>query len=134
MEKKTSILAVDDEEYILQLLKQILEIQGFAVTMAADGDSALALFAKTAPDIVLLDIRMRGLDGYQVLERIRKTSNVPVLMLTGLREETAMVRSFDLGADDYIRKPFHASTLVAQIRAKLRRARGELRRTNKETA
>ncbi len=132
MEKKTSILAVDDDQYILQLLKQTLETEGFTVTVAADGDSALALLVKTDPDIVLLDIKMPGLDGYQVLERIRKTSNVPVLMLTGLREETTMVRSFDLGAADYIRKPFHISTLIANIRAKLRRDRGDMRRAGKE--
>ncbi|MFC2056223.1 response regulator transcription factor [Chloroflexota bacterium] len=128
MEKKTSILVVDDEEIVRQLLKQSLETEGFAVTMADNGNSALALLAKNEPAIVLLDIRMPGLDGYQVLERIRKTSNVPVLMLTGLLDETAAAHSFDLGADDYIRKPFHRKTLVARIRAKLRRARGDIRR------
>lgn len=125
MEKKASILVVDDEEYIRQLLKQVLEIEGFAVTVAADGNSALALLVKTDPDIVLLDIRMPGLDGYQVLERIRKTSNIPVLMLTGLIEEMSLVRSFDLGANDYIRKPFHTASLIAKVRAKLRRSKME---------
>ena len=125
VEKKASILVVDDEEYIQQLLKQVLEIEGFAVTVAADGNSALALLENMATNLVLLDIRMPGLDGYQVLERIRKTSNVPVLMLTGLIEETSLVRSFDLGADDYIRKPFHTASLIAKVRAKLRRSKME---------
>ncbi|MFC2005126.1 response regulator transcription factor [Chloroflexota bacterium] len=125
MEEKASILVVDDEVYIRQLLKQVLENEGFAVTVAVDGNSALALLVKTDPDLVLLDIRMPGPDGYEVLERIRKISNVPVLMLTGLIEETSLVHSFALGADDYIRKPVHTAALIAKVRAKLRRCKNE---------
>ncbi len=120
MEQKIRILVVDDEQHILQFLKQTLEDEGFAVTAARDGNSALALLPEIEPHIVLLDIRMPGLDGYQVLERIRKASQVPVLMLTGVPEVTAVARAFDLGADDFIRKPFSTGVLVARIRAKLR--------------
>ena len=134
MEKKTHILVVDDEQDTLQLLRQTLELEGFAVTVATDGNSALALLAEREPDLVLLDIRMPGLNGYQVVERIRESSSVPVLMLTAVRGETVVEHSLGLGADDYIRKPFRTRVLVAHIRAKLRRARGELRRTNDPTA
>ena len=126
MEEKIRILAVDDDQYILQFLKRTLENEGFAVTVASDGESALALLPETEPAIVLLDIKMPGLDGYQVLERIRKDSSIPVLMLTGVPEVTAAVNSFHLGADDFIRKPFLTSVLVAHIRAKLRRASGNM--------
>ncbi|MFH1381404.1 MAG: response regulator [Chloroflexota bacterium] len=126
MEKKTRVLAVDDDRDILQLLERALEEEGFAVTTATDGESALALLSEIKPDIILLDIRMPRLDGYEVLERIRESSNVPVLMLTGVAEETAVMRSFDLGADDYIRKPFLTGTLIARIKSKLRRARGNM--------
>jgi DNA-binding response OmpR family regulator len=126
MEKKTRVLAVDDQPFILELLKQTLEPEGFAVSVATDGESGLALMAETQPEIVLLDIRMPGLDGYQVLERIRQVSNVPVLMLTAVPDRTGLVRSFDIGANDYIRKPFVTTLLIARIKTKLRRARGEV--------
>ena len=134
MEKKIRVLAVDDQQCILELLKQILEDEGFAVTVAADGESGIALLEEIKPDVVLLDIRMPGLDGYQVLERIRKVSDVPVLMLTGVREENALVHSFDIGANDYICKPFATNLLIARIRAKLRRARGDLHQDNNQAA
>lgn len=123
MEKKAHILAVDDEQYVLQLLKRTLEPEGYAVTLAADGNSALARLREHTPDLVLLDIRMPDLNGYQVLERIREQSDVPVIMLTGVLEPTAVQQSIGLGADDYIRKPFRPQVLLARIEAKLRRAR-----------
>ena len=129
MEKKTHILVVDDEQHILQLLRKTLELGGFAVTVAADGNSALARLAEQAPDLVLLDIRMPGLDGYQVLELIREKSEVPVIMLTGVLEPISVNHSVNLGADDYVRKPFSTPILLARIKSKLRRARGELQHT-----
>lgn len=126
MERKTRILAVDDDPHVLQFLKRALEDEGFVVAVAANGESALAQLPEADPDIILLDIRMPGLDGYQVLERIRKISNVPVLMLTGLDGVTPIEHSFELGADDYIRKPFLTEVLVARIKAKARRAKGDL--------
>jgi DNA-binding response OmpR family regulator len=123
MEKKAHILVVDDEQHVLELVKRTLEPEGYAVTLAADGNSALAQLTERMPDLVLLDIRMPDLDGYQVLVRIREKSDVPVIMLTGVLEPTAVGQSLGLGADDYIRKPFHQRVLLARIEAKLRRAR-----------
>jgi two-component system, OmpR family, KDP operon response regulator KdpE len=122
MEKKKHILVVDDEVYILQLLKDILESEGYSVVVAGSGEEALALIPETQPDLIILDIKMPGLDGYQTLERIRKTSNVPVLMLSGVPEQDGLRPSFDIGADDYIHKPFLTGILIARIRAKLRSA------------
>ncbi len=96
MEKKTHILVVNDEQHILQLLRKTLELEGFAVTVAADGNSALARLAEQAPDLVPLDIRMPGLDGYQVLELIREKSEVPVIMLTGVLEPISVHHSVNL--------------------------------------
>ena len=128
MEEKTRVLVVDDEKYILQLFKRALESEGFDVTMAADGESALSLFKEIEPHIILLDIRMPKLDGYSVLERIRETSQVPVIMLTALPEQEGVRRCFDLGADDYIRKPFLTSVVVAHIQAKLKRAKHDTKK------
>jgi len=132
MQKKIRVLAVDDQPYILELIKQTLEPEGFAVTVAANGESGIALFNEVNPDIVLLDIKMPGLDGYQVLERIRKVSAVPILMLTAVPEETALVLCFDIGANDYIRKPFSSALLIARIKVKLRRARCDLLQDEKQ--
>jgi len=130
MDKKTHILVVDDEEYVTKLVKRTLEEAGYDVMVANDGNSALAILTEKEADLVLLDIRMPGLDGYQVLERIRENSNVPVLMLTAVREKTAIAHSLNLGADDYVEKPFRSRVLIARIQAKLKRARGELRHTH----
>jgi len=92
-------------------------------TVAADGNSALARLREHTPDLIVLDIRMPELNGYQVLERIRERSDIPVIMLTGVLEPTAVEQSLGLGADDYVRKPFHPRVLLARIEAKLRRAR-----------
>jgi DNA-binding response OmpR family regulator len=134
MEKKTHVMVVDDEQYITKLVERTLTDAGYAVTVANDGNSALAMLAEKEPDLVLLDIRMPGLDGFQVLKRIRDTSNIPVLMLTAVREKTALAHSLEIGADDYIEKPFLPRVLIARIQAKLKRVRGELRRTDDHIA
>jgi len=121
MEEKPRILVVDDERYITALLEKTLADAGYVVTVANDGNSALASLEAKEPDLVLLDIRMPGLDGYQVLQRIREVSSVPVLMVTALHDKSALSRSLDLGADDFIEKPFLPQVLVARVRAKLRR-------------
>jgi len=123
MEKKAHILVVDDEQYVRELLRRTLEQEGYAVTLAADGSSALVRLREQTPDLVLLDIRMPDLTGYQVLERIREQFDVPVIMLTGVLEPTVVEQSVGLGADDYIRKPFNPRVLLARIEAKLRRAK-----------
>jgi DNA-binding response OmpR family regulator len=130
MRKKARILVVDDEQYILDMLKCTLADESYNVDIAVDGNSALTLLAERKPDLVLLDIRMPDLNGYEALELIRQQSDVPVIMLTGVLEPISVKQSMELGADDYVRKPFGILELLARIQAKLRRARGELRQTN----
>ena len=129
MKRQTRILVVDDEQYILDMLKCTLEDEGYEVDVAADGKSALALLIEYQPDLVLLDIKMPNLNGYQVLELIRKKSEVPVIMLTGVLEAISVHQSVSLGADDYVRKPFRTRELLARIKNKLRRARFGLYQT-----
>lgn len=133
MEKKKHILVVDDEQVITTLLERTLRDAGFDVTVANDGNSALAKLAEKEPDLILMDIKMPGLDGYEVLKRVRETYDMPVLMLTAVRGEYAIEHSLGLGADSYILKPFVPNVLVARIRAILRRARGEIRRSDEKT-
>ena len=122
MKKRPYIMVVDDDQEILQMLKRILELEGYGVAIAADGSSALALLEECKPDLVILDIMLPGLDGYQVLSLIRQHSDVPVIMLTARCEVTSLRKALALGADDYVRKPFRTRELVARIQAKLRRA------------
>ena len=122
MKKHSSIMVIDDEQEILRLLKRTLEPEGYDVVTANGGVSALLLMEERRPDLVILDIMMPGLDGFQVLDFIRKRSNIPVIMLTGRGEVTTLRDALVLGADDYVRKPFGKRELLARIRAKLRRA------------
>lgn len=121
MKKHPCIMAVDDEQGILRLLTRILEPAGYDVIVADNGTLALELLEERMPDLVILDIMMPGLDGFQVLNLIRQRSNVPVIMLTANREVSTARNALGLGADDYVRKPFHTQELLARIRAKLRR-------------
>ncbi|MBI4333857.1 MAG: response regulator transcription factor [Chloroflexi bacterium] len=122
MTTKARILAVDDEENILHLFKRALEPEGYSVDTALDGATALAKLEATPPDLVILDIKMPDMNGYQVLKQIRQRSNVPVIMVTGVREAVSLDRALDIGADDYITKPFHIKELIARVQAKLRRS------------
>lgn len=122
MKRHPCIMAVDDEQTILRLLSRTLEPEGYGVIVADNGRSALDLLEEHRPDLVILDIMMPGLDGFQVLNLIRQRSNVPVIMLSARHEMTTRRDTLNLGADDYVGKPFHAGELVARIRAKLRRA------------
>ena len=117
-----TILVVDDEPAILDLITAILERQGYVVLDAHDGDEALRILRERIPDLVLLDVMMPGLDGFEVLKEIRAISNVPVIMLTVQAGEADRVRGLDLGADDYIAKPFGHRELVSRVKAALRRA------------
>jgi DNA-binding response OmpR family regulator len=123
MKKNQSILVVDDDREMLRLLSRTLELEGYDATIAADGKSAMALLEKYGPDLVVLDIMMPGVDGFQVLELIRQRSNVPVIMLTARCDLTSLCDAVVLGADDYVTKPFHTRELLARIKAKLRRAK-----------
>lgn len=122
MADKQRILLVDDDPNISHLVRLYLEKEGFAVTEAARGDDALKSFAQEAPALVLLDVMLPGMDGLQVLKEIRKTSKVPVIMLTARDETFDKVLGLELGADDYITKPFETKELVARVKAVLRRA------------
>jgi DNA-binding response OmpR family regulator len=116
------ILVADDDQDIRQLLRTLLERTGATVRDAADGREALRAFHSWRPELVLLDVSMPELDGWQVLERIRDMSDVPVLMLTARADELERVRGLHSGADDYVVKPFGRQELVARVHALLRRA------------
>ena len=122
MSEKLRILLVDDDPNISHLVRLYLEKEGFEVTEAARGDDALKSFQQDAPALVLLDVMLPGMDGLQVLKEIRKTSKVPVIMLTARDETFDKVLGLELGADDYVTKPFETKELVARVKAVLRRA------------
>ncbi len=126
MKKHPCIMVVDDEQPILKLLSRTLEPEGYGVVVADNGRSALELLEERTPDLIILDIMMPGLDGFQVLDLVRQRSNVPIIMLTARGEVTALCDALVLGADDYVRKPFGTRELLARIRAKLRRAEPEV--------
>jgi len=112
---------IDDDSMVLRLLKDILEPAGYDVVLAADGVVGMSLLRESNPAMVLLDILMPGPDGYQILESIRHYSDVPVIMITGKSEVDSVKQAINLGADDYVRKPFSPIELVARVRAVLRR-------------
>ena len=119
---KAKILVVDDEENVRILLQQILEEAVYGVVTACSGQEALDKLSLASINLVLLDVKMPVLDGFQTLALIRKNSNIPVIMLTGMGEVTSVRDALTLGADDYIRKPFRARELLARIETKLRRS------------
>jgi DNA-binding response OmpR family regulator len=121
VKKQARILVVDDEERFVRALQVNLEAKGYEVCVAYDGQSALAIADTEEPDLVMLDLRMPGMDGFEVCQRIRAFSTVPIIMLTGLTEDTAKVKGLDTGADDYLTKPFSVDELFARVRAALRR-------------
>ena len=116
------ILVVDDEARYLHLVKVNLEAAGYEVKCASNGEEALEVMSNHSPDLVILDIMMPKLDGFTTCERIRQFSNVPIIMLTAKGEEQDRVKGLNVGADDYVVKPFSATELVARVRAVLRRA------------
>ncbi|THF78731.1 response regulator transcription factor [Cohnella fermenti] len=118
---KSTVLIVEDERKLRELVADYLEAEGLAWIEAANGDDAVALFREAAPDLVVLDILMPGLDGYDVCEEIRKLSDVPILFLTAKSEEEDELLGYDLGADDYMTKPFSPKVLAAKVKALLRR-------------
>ncbi|MEM7799686.1 MAG: response regulator transcription factor, partial [Chloroflexota bacterium] len=122
MTTQQTVLVVDDEQFIREIIVDNLEIRGYQTLEAGTGLEALALLKSDSPDLVLLDVMMPHMDGYETCRRIRQASNVPIMMLTALEEEQDKVQALDLGADDYITKPFGIDELLARIRALLRRA------------
>jgi len=119
--RKTSILIVDDELSIIKFLRANLEANGYEVLTAIDGTEALRIFEINLPDVVLLDVMMPKMDGFEVCRRLREWSQVPIIMLSARGTEDDKVKCLDLGADDYITKPFGKDELVARVRAVMRR-------------
>jgi DNA-binding response OmpR family regulator len=119
---KRKILVVDDTRNVLVLLSDFLESQDFEVLTASDGRQALEVVEASNPDMILLDIMMPNMDGYQFISHLRRTSSIPVIMITAKQQEADVVRGFELGADDYIIKPFRMRELLMRMRAVLRRA------------
>jgi DNA-binding response OmpR family regulator len=121
MEKKR-ILIVDDDENIAELISLYLNKECYETQIAGDGESAIAGFSEFSPNLILLDVMLPGMDGYQVCSEIRKTSNVPIIMLSAKGEVFDKVLGLKIGADDYIVKPFDSNELVARVGAVLRRS------------
>jgi len=121
-----TILVVDDEPKIVQLARDYLEKSGFKVLTSGDGQQALTITRQERPDLIVLDLMLPGMDGLDVCRTIRRESDVPIIMLTARAEETDQLIGLELGADDYITKPFSPRALVARVRALLRRTQGNL--------
>ena len=119
--KRRKILIVDDEERMVRFIRLNLEHDGFIVVPAFNGKQALQQIREAVPDLILLDVMMPDIDGFEVLQMIREISSVPVIMLTAKGEEDDRVRGLELGADDYITKPFSPRELVSRVKAVLRR-------------
>jgi DNA-binding response OmpR family regulator len=121
----SKVMVVDDEDHIVELARLYLTREGYEVEGVGDGSQALARFGQVKPDLVVLDIMLPGADGLAICKEIRKTSQVPIIMLTARDEVTDKVVGLEVGADDYLTKPFHPQELVARAKALLRRARIE---------
>ena len=119
------VLVVDDEDHILELARLYLSREGYQIETVSDGALALPRFAQVKPDLVVLDIMLPNVDGLTICREIRKQSQVPIIMLTARDEVTDKVVGLELGADDYLTKPFHPQELVARAKALVRRARTE---------
>lgn len=119
------ILLVDDEPLYLRLLKVNLESEGYEIISARNGEEALELISLEIPDLIIMDVMMPKLDGIATCNRIRQFSNVPIILLTALGEEQDRVNGLNIGADDYVVKPFSATELLARVRAVLRRTQGQ---------
>jgi DNA-binding response OmpR family regulator len=117
------VLVVDDDETVRDVVRRYLEVAGFTVDMAGDGAEGLARFAAHEPDLVVLDVMMPGINGLEVCKRLRQVSQVPIVMLTALGEEENRIAGLQLGADDYVTKPFSPKELALRVASVLRRAR-----------
>ena len=122
-----TILVVDDERHIVDLLRLYLEKEGFAVAVAYDGEEALALHARHEPDLVILDLMLPKIDGFEVCREIRRRGDTPVLMLTARSDDVDAIVGLELGADDYVTKPFNPRALMARVKAILRRTQATAR-------
>ena len=128
----SKILVVDDERNIVELVRLYMEKEGFETICAYTGDDAIAKFRAEKPDLIVLDLMLPGTDGWQVCREIRKTSQVPIIMLTAKSETFDKVLGLELGADDYMTKPFEAKELIARVKAVLRRSGAQETASTKE--
>ena len=128
--KKTTILAADDDPQLLRLITRNLQLEGYDVLAASDGLQALELIENNSPDLVLLDVMMPRMDGFTVCYRVREFSSVPIIIVTARGQDQDKVRGLDLGADDYLTKPFSVDELLARVRAVLRRSQFTAREYN----
>ena len=122
MQSKAAVLIVDDDPRLLRLVRVNLERAGFAVVTASNGAAALEEFAAAPPDALVLDVTMPGMDGFTLTQKLREISNVPIILLTAMSEQSQKVKGLEIGADDYLTKPFDPDELVARVRALLRRS------------
>ncbi len=120
--KKTTILAVDDDQLLLKFVRYNLESEGYEVLTASNGKQAIEVLKAHRPDLLLLDLMMPEMDGFMVCESVRQFSAVPIIILTARGQDRDKVRGFDLGADDYLTKPFSVEELLVRVRAVVRRA------------
>jgi DNA-binding response OmpR family regulator len=123
MARKATILVVDDEPHVLKLVKANLESSDYKVLTAADGEEAIRTVEGELPDLVILDLMLPKMDGYTVCSRIREFSTVPVIMLTARSSQVDLVHGFEVGADDYLTKPFDVTELLMRVQAVLRRSK-----------
>ncbi len=130
----SKIMIVDDDSNICELLRLYLEKEGYATAIASNGAKALEMFGRENPDLILLDVMMPELDGWQVCREIRKKSTCPIIMLTAKSEVFDKILGLELGADDYIVKPFETKEVIARVKAVLRRTNTEQRREVREVS
>ena len=119
--KKTTILTADDDPQLLRLISRNLELEDYEVVTASNGQQALEMIETQTPDLVLLDVMMPKMDGFTVCQRVREFSAIPIILITARGQDQDKVRGLDLGADDYLTKPFSVDELLARVRAVLRR-------------
>lgn len=119
--KKTTVVVADDDPHLLRLLERNLQFEGYEVLVASDGEQAIELIAHHGPDLAILDVMMPHLDGLTVCQRVRAFSTVPIIIMTARGQEEEKIRALDLGADDYLIKPFSVDELLARVAAVLRR-------------
>lgn len=128
MEAKKKVMAVDDDAGILRMLSTLLHLKDFDVIGVESGELALKLLPEEKPDIILLDIIMPGMDGFEACRRVREISTVPIIMVTAKYDKADIVHGFELGADDYVIKPFNDAELTARIRGVLKRYDAKMKR------
>ena len=122
-DSKQRVLVVDDEASIRRILETRLKMAGYDVVTAEDGEEAVEVYNKTAPDLVILDVMMPKMDGYGVTREIRRTSDVPIIILTALGDVSERITGLELGADDYVIKPFSPKELMARVKAVINRSK-----------